>query len=187
MTIDDVQAIDTESRELIVNKTDQNFFVEAEFYRFSVDLYGMGTLINLNTATFKDFLIIHSASSKKRINSRHKYLGTERFGNIIIHTKVKTHYLIVFISLGGKHDYRDFGFLTDLAAYLPAVHLRHHNIQNDKCHILICIETVDRFFAITRFDHLIALHFKKIADQFTHSAFIIYNKYFYFSHILFLA
>ena len=29
MTIDDVQAIDTESRELIVNKTDQNFFVEA--------------------------------------------------------------------------------------------------------------------------------------------------------------
>lgn len=47
-----------------------------------------------------------------------------------------------FFTLGCQHDNWCPGTFPDFPAYIPAVHLRHHNIQNNQCNIFIFIKYV---------------------------------------------
>ena len=62
--------------------------------------------------------------------------------------------------------------------YLPAIHLRHHHIEDDECDLLICEKDVDRFLAVTGLHGLIALDLQKIGNQLPHPLFIIDDQYF---------
>ena len=147
----------------------------------------MGGFIDHNTACGKNILRhVLARPSKYGLHSCHKDLGAEGFGDIFVHSQVKTKKLVSLVPSGGEHNDRHFGVLPDLAAYLPAVHLRHHHVKNDKRDILFLIKQIHGSLAVPGFQYLEIFLNKEVLHQFPHPAFIIYNKNFQSIHMFFL-
>ena len=127
----------------------------------------MRGLINLNS-TGRDRLFRRKRirSAQNRFHSGNQDLWAERFGYIFIHSKLKSLKLIPFIPPRCQHDDRHLRFLANLPACLPSVHLRHHNIQNNKRNILVLIEPVHCFQTIACLDHLKSFPCRKSLTSF---------------------
>ena len=100
------------------------------------------------------FLCAFTGAAQNRLYSRYQNLRAERLGNILIHAEIKALQLILFIASRRQHDNRHFGIGPDLPAYLPAVHLRHHHIQNYQRDILMGKKDIQCLASVSCFQYL---------------------------------
>ena len=139
----------------------------------------MSSLVNTYSRNFEHILgSCLTAAAQDRIDTGDKDLRTEGLGYILIDTELESEELIPLIRSCGKHDDRHLGELSDFASDLPAVHLRHHNVQNYKGYIFLIKEDVNSFLAVFSLNDLIVLLFKEITNKFSHPCFIVYDHYF---------
>ena len=137
----------------------------------------MCCLVDDNTACGKYLIrVALSGSSKDGFYTCHQDLWTERFGNIFVYAKFKSQKFITFIPSCCQHNDGNFGILTDLTTYFPAVHLRHHHVQDQQCNVFFFIKNIHGFLTVTGFQYLEILFDKEIFYQFSHSALVIYYK-----------
>ena len=163
---------------LIVDKISKELkLLVAELDVFAIDLDLMGCLIQHNASNLLNALFEGIGTAKDCFHTRHKDLWTKRLGHILIHAQIKPLQLILLVTFSGQHNDRHLRIFADLTAYLPSVHLWHHNIQNDQSDILIGIKQVHCFLSIAGFHHFKILLHQKVTDKLAHSLLIIHNQY----------
>ena len=139
----------------------------------------MRGLIQVDSSRFHDVAGSRFAgSAQNRLHAGYQYLGTEGFGNILIHPQIEALKLILLISFGSEHDDGDLGIIPDFPAYLPAVHLRHHNVQNDQCNVILFKKNIQRLASVSCLHHIVIVFLEEVLYQLAHSAFVIHNQYF---------
>ena len=79
-------------------------------------------------------------SAQYRTDTCHQLFGVKRLDDVIIRSKFQSQDFVKGFSLGGKHNDRYIGGVTDLTAYLVSVNARKHDIQKDQVRKLFCIE-----------------------------------------------
>ena len=62
----------------------------------------------------------------------HQLTGAERLGHIVVRSQTQATDLVNVILLGRDHQNRYILFLPDPLAYLEAVHLGQHQVQNNQ-------------------------------------------------------
>ena len=125
-----------------------------------------------------------SRPSQNGLHTGDQDLGAEGLGNVFIHAQLKALQLVLLIPSGSEHDDRYPGIAPDLPAHLPAVHLRHHHIQDHQRDIALREKNIQRLASVARLQDLIIVLLKEVPHQLAHSAFIIYDQYFYPFHTL---
>ena len=99
--------------------------VDDEFIVGEVD----GELVPLD---FLDGVRIRDAgAAQDRADARDDFFRLEGLDHIVVGAQLQTEDLVEDLALGGDHDDGTVGGLADLAAYLPAVHLGQHDVQQD--------------------------------------------------------
>ena len=124
-------------------------FLVAEFDGCAVDSHLMGGFVDPDTAYLQGVRGRRAAAAQDGLDAGDQNLGTEGLGNVFVNAEIKTLKLVALFAAGGKHDDGDFGMLADGLNDLPAVHLRHHNIQDQKGNILLREKNIYGFFAVT--------------------------------------
>ena len=70
-----------------------------------------------------------TAAAQNRFDSGQNFLHFKGFGNVIVGAGFETRHLVVGFSLGSEHDDGSLRLGPDGLAHRPAVHHRHHHIQ----------------------------------------------------------
>src|SRR5690606_4770265 len=66
----------------------------------------------------------------------HQLTGTERFGDVVVCTKVKTLQLVVLHHARRQHDDGNLGLLTHLPADVKPVQAGQHKVQDHQVRVL---------------------------------------------------
>ena len=74
-------------------------------------------------------------SAKHCTDTGNQFFGVERFDDVIVCSKFQSQDFVKGFSLGGKHNDRYVGGVTDLTAYLVSVNARKHEIQKDQIRV----------------------------------------------------
>ena len=141
-------------------------FLEREFQRPSVQgdlvrLFIDGELVHMHGVPLARCLCTPQQSG----DALHQHGGAKRLRHIIVRTGIEAHQLVEFLAAGGEHQNGDVGGLSDSAANLPAVALRHHHVEQQKRRVRVRTENGEGLLAVLRLQRRIALAAQKIADQ----------------------
>ena len=163
---------------LILQKICQKFkFLKAQFHRLTIHSSQMCCFIYNNAACWNHiFRIILTCTSQNCLHSCNKDFRTEWFGDVFIYPQIKSKKLISLITSCSQHNDRNFWVLANLTANFPSIHLRHHDVQNDQCDVLLLIKDIHGFFTITGFQYLEILLCQEILYQLSHAALIIHHQ-----------
>ena len=75
----------------------------------------------------------HTGSTAKHcFDPCQNLLHFEGFCDVIVSTQLQTVDLVIGFALGGEHDHRCLAFAADRSANTPAIHDRHHHIQQNQ-------------------------------------------------------
>ena len=174
-----------QSDSLILQEIGQKFkFFVTQFQRLSIQSCLMSGLVDPDTSCLQyAFRICLSGTAQNCFHPCHQDFGRERFGNIFIHSQIKSQKLVPLITFCRQHNNRHLGILADLPADLPSIHLWHHHIQDDQSDFFILEKNIHRFFSVAGLQNLVAAFAQEVLDQFPHPAFIIYHQNFYLIHV----
>ena len=101
------------SNTLVLYKVGQKFkLLVAQINRLSVNLYKMGRLVNADAAHLSDLTDRYVGTAQNGLDPGHQNFGTERLGNVFIHTKLKALKLVPLLAAGCQHDDRHLGILA---------------------------------------------------------------------------
>ena len=101
------------------------------------------------------------------LDARNQFTRTNRFGDVIVGPGPEGFHLAIGLRPGGEHDDRHVRHARiglDMPADFIAVHLRHHDIQNDQVWQFLSQET-ERLRAAEGFDHFEFLSLECQPDQ----------------------
>ena len=73
-----------------------------------------------------------AGAAQNRLDPGDNFLGLKRLDHIIVRAQLQTEHLVKGLPLRRDHNNRGVGTLADFTADLPAVQLRHHDIQQHK-------------------------------------------------------
>jgi ABC-type glycerol-3-phosphate transport system permease component len=104
------------------------------------------------------------------------FLSIEGLNNVVIGTQLKPQYLIKGLALGGYHDYRHVGLLSDLTANLPAVQTGEHDIKKHDIG-LESVEFNNSLIAVVRNHYSVAFFFQIQFKEFADVIIVINYKY----------
>ena len=138
----------------------------------------MRGLVNLDRPCLQN--IIRSkcpAPAQEGLHTRNQNLRAEWLRHIVVNSELKAKRLVPLIRFGRQHDDRYLRLLPDLADDLPAVHFRHHDIQNDQRNIPCREKLVDCLGAISGFDDFKILLDQEVPDKLPHPFLIIDDHY----------
>jgi hypothetical protein len=74
-------------------------------------------------------------SAQDRFDSRNQFPGGERFGHVVVSPQFESEHLFGLLRPGGQHDDRDAGVPVigfEILAYLEAVRIGQHEVENDE-------------------------------------------------------
>ena len=77
-----------------------------------------------------------SVTAQRRAHTRQQFLGPERFGDVVVGTRIERANLVAFRTAGRQHDDRDRQALTNPAAHLDSVDVRQAQVQDDEVRLL---------------------------------------------------
>ena len=86
-------------------------------------------------------------AAEHRLDPRGELLHLKGLDNKIVRTELETEHLVENLALCRYHNDRLRGDLANLAAYLPAVLLRHHNVEQNKIR-LVHLKAADSVSAV---------------------------------------
>ena len=92
-----------------------------------------------------------SGAAKYGFYSCHNLFCVKGLCNIVVRAELKTQNLVKGLALGGEHNYRLVREFSDFTAYLPAVKLRYHYVEQREVGIFLleciyCRHTVVNYF-----------------------------------------
>ncbi len=87
---------------------------------------------------------------QQRLDPGHQFKRLEWFDEVIIGSQLKAFDFLGGLAFGREHQQRNIVGCAQLAAQLPAIHIRHHHIQDN--HIgFERLKSCERFHAIRSF------------------------------------
>ncbi len=101
----------------------------------------------------------------------------EGLGDVVVRAQIEAANDIRFLLFGGDHDHRDARFAAQVADELVAVHVGHHDVQQDQVGVGL-VEDLQRLAPVGGGQHLEILAAEKIAQQHLHVACIIHHQNF---------
>ena len=86
-------------------------------------------------------------AAEHRLDAGHQLAGVEGLGHIVIGAQLQADDLVHVVGAGGEDDDGDVARLAQLAADLEAVHLRHHDVEDDQVG-LVGLDLLQRLTAV---------------------------------------
>ena len=106
-------------------------------------------------------------AAKHGFDARRYFLHIERLGDEVVRAELKTEHLVEHFALCRYHNDRLGGHFTDLAADLPAIFARHHNVEKNKIRF-VDLKSTERLDTVVCGNGFIAFVFEinlqKVAD-----------------------
>ena len=131
------------------------------------------------------FLLFGGGAAQHGLDAGRDLLGVKRLDDVVVGAQFQAQHLVVGLALGGEHDDGGVVLGAELAADLPAVHDRHHNVQQHKIRVQL-VELCQRCAAVVDHRHVVALldqiQSKQLADIFI----VINDQNFLICHLSFL-
>ena len=120
--------------------------------------------------------VIGRDTPKYRAHARDDLGHFERLDDVVVRTHLQTGNAVGRFSLGCQHDDRHVAFRADLPADLPAIHDRHHDIEQQ--HIrLVRLPFFYALDAVFSLEDGISLAFEIQAQQLADVGFVLDNEY----------
>ncbi len=108
-------------------------------------------------ADFLDgFFIGIAHSAQDGTDTRDDLLGFKGLDHIVVRSQLQTEDLVKYLALGGEHNDGAVGGLADLPAYLPAVHLGQHDVEQHQRR-LFTLKELQRLLAVVGDRGVVAL------------------------------
>ena len=124
-------------------------------------------------------------AAQDSLDTGRQLLHIERLDHEIIRAQLQSENLVKDLALCRYHDNRLCGYFAYLAADLPAILLRQHQIQQHKIR-LILLEGIYAFHAVSHGLDIIALIFEIYFQQVTDVGVVVHNQDFRIHHVFFL-
>ena len=130
-------------------------------------------------------LLLGGGTAQHGLDAGRNLLGVKRLDDVVIGTQLKAQHLVIGLALGGQHDDGGVVLGADLAADLPAVHDRHHDIEQHQIGVQL-VKLGQRGRAVMDHRHIVALLDKVEAEQLADIFIVIDDQNFFVCHLGFL-
>ena len=131
------------------------------------------------------FLLFGGGAAQHGLDAGRDLLGVKRLDDVVIRAQLKTQHLVVGLALSGQHDDGGVVLGAELAADLPAVHDRHHNVQQDQVGMQF-VKVGQGCFAVMGHRDRVALLDQVKTQQFADIFIVINDQNFLICHLSFL-
>ena len=120
--------------------------------------------------------IIRRHTAEYRTHARNDLRHFERLDDVVVRTHLQTGNAVRGLAFGRQHDDRHITLRTDLPADRPAVHHRHHHVEQQHVR-LVGLPLFDALHAVFRLKHRVAFALQIQAQQLTDVGLVLYDQY----------
>ena len=117
----------------------------------------------------------HAGAAKDRADAGQKLAHAEGLGDVVIRAQFQAGDLVGLLQAGGQQDDGGLAFLAKCADELKAIHLGHHDIEQDEIGLLVT-GGVEGVLAVVGDDDAQPLFCEVIAHEGAHVRLVVHNE-----------
>src|SRR5699024_8274121 len=159
-----IDLVDGKNLPLIFHKEEKDIILyRGELHVFSVHSHFLQIIIDPQASHLVDLLLRSlgstaelCVSAKLGLHPCNKLQRIEGLRHIVVSPHVEPQDLIRILRFRRQDDDRDTVLLPDLKGGSDSVQFRHHDVQDQKVHILL-LENAERLYAVVGFQDMISL------------------------------
>ena len=160
-----VDLLDGEHLSLVLQKKQQDVVLNpCQTDRLAVHRHFLLVVVNDQSAGMEDILLLRGCLgdvAQRRIpphltlDARDKLQRVERLCDIIVRPDIQAENLVCILGLRRQHNNRNAGCLPDLQDRMNSVHLRHHQVNDQKMNLFL-LHDLQRLFSVVSLQHSVA-------------------------------
>ena len=130
------------------------------------------------------FLLLGGGTAQHGLDAGRDLLGVKGLDDVVIRAQFKAKHLVIGLTLCGQHNDGGVVLAADFAAGLPAVHHRHHNVQQHQIRVQL-VKLRQRRRAVVNHRHIVAFLYQIQAEQFADIFIVIDDQNLLVCHLVF--